>query len=328
MSFLQVSHCEASIRIFSSPTTRTTNKSASFILQALAVDIDERRKIGSHGGRRRKVSSHRQRKVTVGGGCRRKIGSHGGRQRKVSSRRQRKVGSRRVRQKKAAHRRGEGENNVVNRRMEVVNLLQEVEKKNSLEAAQKRNQLSIRGILVEGTWIDSPSLVKKCQVSKEDIKKAMWDCGIDKSPIPDGFTFGFYRQYWKLIENDVIDAVTCFFIKVKSCYLSLWLDIIHEVDMFKSRGIDLVSLIHSKLGNGMNTSFWEEAWRGGSPLKSLFPRLYALKTQKKIDVASKLSHPGLDVSFHRPPRGGVKIQQFDHMKEKVKGCILADMMDR
>nr|GFC91064.1 hypothetical protein [Tanacetum cinerariifolium] len=32
---------------------------------------------------------------------------------------------------------GEGENNVVNRRTEVVNLLQEVEKKNSLEAAQK-----------------------------------------------------------------------------------------------------------------------------------------------------------------------------------------------
>nr|GEX54488.1 RNA-directed DNA polymerase, eukaryota, reverse transcriptase zinc-binding domain protein [Tanacetum cinerariifolium] len=74
--------------------------------------------------------------------------------------------------------------------------------------------------------------------------------------------------------------------KVKSCYPSLWLDIIHEVEMFNSRGIDL-----------------EVAWRGGSPFKSLFPRLYALETQKKIDVASKLSHSGLDVSFRRPPRG-------------------------
>nr|GEZ17848.1 RNA-directed DNA polymerase, eukaryota [Tanacetum cinerariifolium] len=69
----------------------------------------------------------------------------------------------------------------------------------------KRNQLNIRGILVKGTRIDSPSLVKK------EIKKAVWDCGIDKSPGPDGFTFGFYRRYWKLIENDVVDAVTCFF---------------------------------------------------------------------------------------------------------------------
>nr|GFA07181.1 RNA-directed DNA polymerase, eukaryota [Tanacetum cinerariifolium] len=77
----------------------------------------------------------------------------------------------------------EGENNIVNRRTEVVNLLQEVKKKNSLEATQKakikwaiegdenskyyhgvinkkRNPLSICGILVEGTWIDSPSLMK------------------------------------------------------------------------------------------------------------------------------------------------------------------------
>nr|GEX07700.1 RNA-directed DNA polymerase, eukaryota, reverse transcriptase zinc-binding domain protein [Tanacetum cinerariifolium] len=90
--------------------------------------------------------------------------------------------------------------------------------------------------------------------------------------------------------------------KGKSCYPLLWLDIIHEVKMFKSRGIDLVSLIHSKLGNGANTSFWEVAWRGGSPFKSLFTRLYALETQKKIDVSSKLFHSGLDVSFCRPPR--------------------------
>nr|GEY82779.1 RNA-directed DNA polymerase, eukaryota, reverse transcriptase zinc-binding domain protein [Tanacetum cinerariifolium] len=116
--------------------------------------------------------------------------------------------------------------------------------------------------------------------------------------------------------------------KVKSCYPSLWLDIIHEVEMFKSRGIDLVSLIHSKLGNGANTSFWEVAWRWESPFKSLFPRLYALETKKKIDVASKFSHSGLDVSFRRPPRGGFKLQQFEHMKEKVEECILADMMDR
>ncbi|GJZ43920.1 RNA-directed DNA polymerase, eukaryota [Tanacetum coccineum] len=30
-------------------------------------------------------------------------------------------------------------------------------------------------------------------VSKEEIKAVVWDCGTDKSPGPDGFTFGFYR---------------------------------------------------------------------------------------------------------------------------------------
>nr|GFA23519.1 RNA-directed DNA polymerase, eukaryota, reverse transcriptase zinc-binding domain protein [Tanacetum cinerariifolium] len=51
----------------------------------------------------------------------------------------------------------------------------------------------------------------ECEVLKEDIKRAVWDCGIDKSPGPDGFTFGFYRWYWDIIENDVVDVVTCFF---------------------------------------------------------------------------------------------------------------------
>nr|GEY75476.1 nucleotide-binding alpha-beta plait domain-containing protein [Tanacetum cinerariifolium] len=48
-------------------------------------------------------------------------------------------------------------------------------------------------------------------VSNEEIKKVVWDCGIDKSPGSDGFTFGFYRHFWKLIEKDVVDAVKYFF---------------------------------------------------------------------------------------------------------------------
>ncbi|GJT45976.1 RNA-directed DNA polymerase, eukaryota, reverse transcriptase zinc-binding domain protein [Tanacetum coccineum] len=46
---------------------------------------------------------------------------------------------------------------------------------------------------------------------KEEIKKAVWDCGLDKSPGPDGFTFGFYRRFWNLIEGDVVEAVNHFF---------------------------------------------------------------------------------------------------------------------
>nr|GFA83233.1 RNA-directed DNA polymerase, eukaryota [Tanacetum cinerariifolium] len=46
----------------------------------------------------------------------------------------------------------------------------------------------------------------------EEIKRAVWDCGIDKSPRLDGFTFGFYRRYWDIIKKDVADAVSFFFI--------------------------------------------------------------------------------------------------------------------
>ncbi|GJW94888.1 RNA-directed DNA polymerase, eukaryota [Tanacetum coccineum] len=99
---------------------------------------------------------------------------------------------------------------------DVMKSLQDLEKIESLEVAQKakikwsiegdentkyfhgilnkkRNQLAIRGILVDSVWVESPNM----------------DCGTDKSP--DGLYFGFYRRYWSILERDVVDAVSYFF---------------------------------------------------------------------------------------------------------------------
>ncbi|GJS57179.1 RNA-directed DNA polymerase, eukaryota [Tanacetum coccineum] len=113
---------------------------------------------------------------------------------------------------------------------------------------KRRKQMSIRGVLKEGTWVDNPHSVKseflehfrdrfkrpedhritfdmefpysinreqqielESEVTTEEVKRAVWECGVDKSPGPDGFTFGFYRQFWKLVEEDVIAAVKFFF---------------------------------------------------------------------------------------------------------------------
>ncbi|GKA71899.1 RNA-directed DNA polymerase, eukaryota, reverse transcriptase zinc-binding domain protein [Tanacetum coccineum] len=48
-------------------------------------------------------------------------------------------------------------------------------------------------------------------VSVSEIKSAIWDCGSDKSPGPDGFTFAFYKEFWNTIQNDVVDFVQQFF---------------------------------------------------------------------------------------------------------------------
>ncbi|GJU40602.1 RNA-directed DNA polymerase, eukaryota, reverse transcriptase zinc-binding domain protein [Tanacetum coccineum] len=47
----------------------------------------------------------------------------------------------------------------------------------------------------------------EAEVSNEEIKKTVWDYGVDKSLRPDGFTFGFYKRFWSLIEKDVLAAI-------------------------------------------------------------------------------------------------------------------------
>ena len=54
-------------------------------------------------------------------------------------------------------------------------------------------------------------MVLDSEVTREEIKRAVWDCCIDKSPGPDGFTFGFYRRFWDILEKEVTLAVKYFF---------------------------------------------------------------------------------------------------------------------
>ncbi|GJV11232.1 RNA-directed DNA polymerase, eukaryota [Tanacetum coccineum] len=48
-------------------------------------------------------------------------------------------------------------------------------------------------------------------VSCDEIRQAVWGCGEDKSPGPDGFTFEFFRKFWDIIGPDFCVAVKWFF---------------------------------------------------------------------------------------------------------------------
>ncbi|GKD05695.1 RNA-directed DNA polymerase, eukaryota [Tanacetum coccineum] len=56
----------------------------------------------------------------------------------------------------------------------------------------------------QASWLDE-------MASGEEIKSAVWECEVYKSPGPDGFTFEFIRKFWDLIGVDVIKAVKEFF---------------------------------------------------------------------------------------------------------------------
>nr|GFA58250.1 RNA-directed DNA polymerase, eukaryota [Tanacetum cinerariifolium] len=97
---------------------------------------------------------------------------------------------------------------------------------------KRRSQLAIRVIFVDGVWSTDPNLIKNAffnhfatrfqeppnfrfkinfvfpnklhhnkteelerHVSHDEIKRDVWDCGDNKSPGPDGFTFEFFKTY-------------------------------------------------------------------------------------------------------------------------------------
>nr|GEV58065.1 RNA-directed DNA polymerase, eukaryota [Tanacetum cinerariifolium] len=114
----------------------------------------------------------------------------------------------------------------------------------------KRSQLAIRGVFVDGVWQTDPMMVKEAfhnhfssrfkmpmfpgikinfpfpnrlslehatdierDVSRDEIREAVWNCGDNKSPGPDGYTFEFFKKYWGFIGLDFCEAVDYFFAK-------------------------------------------------------------------------------------------------------------------
>ncbi|KAJ0754284.1 putative RNA-directed DNA polymerase [Helianthus annuus] len=107
---------------------------------------------------------------------------------------------------------------------------------------------SMHGLEVDGNWVSKPSLVKKevfkffrakfveeCEVrprlqcaginklsdaeasnlesrfSKEEIKAAVFECGDDRAPGPDGVNFRFVKRFWDVLEVDFVKILDDFY---------------------------------------------------------------------------------------------------------------------
>ncbi|GJX49572.1 RNA-directed DNA polymerase, eukaryota, reverse transcriptase zinc-binding domain protein [Tanacetum coccineum] len=114
----------------------------------------------------------------------------------------------------------------------------------------------------------------------------------------------------------------------KWIWRSPWLDIVNEVRKLASKGIDLLSLVKKKVGNGEATSFWNDVWLGDFPLKQTYPRLYFLELDKHVSVASKLRANSLISSFRRSPRSGIEEEQLLLLISNTSSVILPNISDR
>ncbi|KAK9063215.1 hypothetical protein SSX86_017085 [Deinandra increscens subsp. villosa] len=108
----------------------------------------------------------------------------------------------------------------------------------------RKAQNSIPGVLIDGAWVTKPSLVKRevfqfyrslfkehhtCRpkllcsgikklddedrvslvetFSRQEIKEAVFECGSNKAPGPDGFNFRFVKRFWRFFEEDFFNIM-------------------------------------------------------------------------------------------------------------------------
>ena len=113
----------------------------------------------------------------------------------------------------------------------------------------RRRQNAIQGLFINGVWVHDPSSVKNAALhyfksrfaeentsrptldgvqfpslpqrekeslvarfSEVEIKSAVWDCGGDKSPGPDGLNFNFIKLFWETLKPDFIRFMDEFYI--------------------------------------------------------------------------------------------------------------------
>ncbi|GKB43988.1 RNA-directed DNA polymerase, eukaryota, reverse transcriptase zinc-binding domain protein [Tanacetum coccineum] len=97
---------------------------------------------------------------------------------------------------------------------------------------------------------------------------------------------------------------------------------------FFSQGVDLLSFVRKKVGDGESSLFWDDTWLGEDTLKMKYPRLYALELYKDISMADKMRHPNLYLSFRRQPRGGIEQEKFHELSSRITDVILPQIKDR
>ena len=116
-----------------------------------------------------------------------------------------------------------------------------------MNATRRNNYL--KGVMVDGNWVHEPALVKEEVKSffsnryqesdyqrptlegicfqklnqhqndrltacfqEEEVKNAIWDCGSDKCPGPDGLNFRFIKNFWQLLKPDILRFLDEFYV--------------------------------------------------------------------------------------------------------------------
>nr|GEU50867.1 RNA-directed DNA polymerase, eukaryota [Tanacetum cinerariifolium] len=136
-----------------------------------------------------------------------------------------------------------------------------------LKLQPHKSMIDLPSITFPSNLISSDHDILEKDVTLEEIKFVVWDCGNDKASEPDGFTFGFAKRYWELLKKSYYGVYD----QIKAC---------------------LESSRTSILVNGSPTSEFsvKRGLRQGDPL---YPFLFIIVMEGLYMALSEAFHSGL-----------------------------------
>nr|GEV88051.1 hypothetical protein [Tanacetum cinerariifolium] len=108
---------------------------------------------------------------------------------------------------------------------------------------------------------------------------------------------------------------------------STWRGILSFIKCVKLKGIDLLSYRVHKIGNVSSTRFWEDVWCGEQPLKTIFPRIYLLETDRLYLFKNRVPFLDANSFLGHQPRGGLEMNKFVDLHAKLENIVLTDQDD-
>nr|GEW24487.1 RNA-directed DNA polymerase, eukaryota, reverse transcriptase zinc-binding domain protein [Tanacetum cinerariifolium] len=209
---------------------------------------------------------------------------------------------------------------------------------------QKRRNLSLHGIKHDGSWLTDPIQIKDVfhyvfetkfkkkdvdrivvrshhysslqedqnfflisHISETEIHAAICDCGSEKLPGPDGFTFAFYKKFWDLVKSDVIAFVQ---------------DFLNTSTMPKGCNSSFIALI-PKISNPMVVSDFRPISLIGAQYK-IIAKVLANRLAKVIDVVISCEQTAF-VKHRQILDVPLMVMHFMGFNEKwiswIKGCL-------
>ncbi|GJT66356.1 RNA-directed DNA polymerase, eukaryota [Tanacetum coccineum] len=202
-------------------------------------------------------------------------------------------------------------------RMELTKQMQDIKSTVVRDQMQKAKIQSPSRSLLTDSDLKSDVLMK--------YAKAVWSCGKNKSPGPDGFTFEFFRKYWDSIGPDMCVAVEWFFRhnSFAKGHKKRGKPMVFKVDLPKLYDSGLASVLVMEFRNLKLQGI--DFYLLVSVVVGL--RLYALENNKECSVAVKMQGE-IDSSFRRHVRGGVETQQLENIQDLVRSKVLSNVDDR